>query len=210
MPAFPPIPQEVLALAGIDAGVFARRAFDFSSPDGIWKISLASEFLALTSTKYSRWEDFRKRLESITGILVDTYQIPRFERVGLRYRDLIRRSDLGVDGQPWSTLLRRELLGELVAAGFEGLEQDAEGASREIVIRLDHPSEKVRLYHGFARLRDSEEVCYLVDADFFREGQTEKGDVREVLDKFNKQAGRLFRWCIGPGLHQAMGPEVVP
>ena len=125
VPAFPPIPPEVLSLAGIDAGAFARRAFDFLSPDGIWKISLASEFLALTSTKYSRWEDFRKRLESITGILVDTYQIPRFERVGLRYRDLIRRSDLGVDGQPWSTLLRRELLGELVAEGFESLEQDA-------------------------------------------------------------------------------------
>jgi uncharacterized protein (TIGR04255 family) len=80
-------------------------------------------------------------------------------------------------------------------------------------LRLDEPSAaKVRLHHGFAKYKDKSETCYLIDADFFTESRTESrnvSDAEPVLDSFNREAGRLFRWCISDRLKAAMDPQIV-
>jgi uncharacterized protein (TIGR04255 family) len=146
----------------------------------------------------------------VDGLLAE-YAPPFFSRIGLRYRDLIRRSALNLSGTKWSKLLRPHVVGELE---FDGAEDSAETVAKELLFRLDGPPDaaKVRLFHGFARYMSEPENGYLIDADFFTEARTESKNVRDAepsLDHFNKEAGRLFRWCISDQLHAAMAPTDV-
>lgn len=202
----PPLPPQVAQLVGLEPGSIGQRAFDFLTNDSTWKVSLTSHFIALTATEYEKWEDFRARLEFIEGAFCEVYDVTSFTRVGLRYRDLIQRSKLNLSGKRWAELLNRDLVGELQAEKFES---DAQHAARELVLTLDFDDASVRLYHGFAQLQGTDERCYLIDSDFFRERETEKDNVKAILDRFNREAGKLFRWSIAEPLHQAMAPQRV-
>ena len=52
-------------------------AYHFITPDRAWRISLASEFLALTCANYEKWEDFQPRmmagLETVAKLYSVTY-----------------------------------------------------------------------------------------------------------------------------------------
>ncbi len=202
----PPLPPQVAQLVGLEPGALGQRAFDFLTNDSTWKVSLTSHFIALTATEYEKWEDFKARLEVIVTAFCEVYDVSSFTRIGLRYRDLIQRSTLKLDSKRWAELLNRDLVGEMQAETFE---TDAQHAARELVLRLDFDDASVRLYHGFAQLQGTEERCYLIDSDFFREGETEKDHVKAILDRFNREAGKLFRWSIAEPLHDAMEPQRV-
>jgi uncharacterized protein (TIGR04255 family) len=201
-----PLTPDVAHAVGIDPTVLAstQRAFDFVSEDGAWRVSLTSQFLALTSSNYTRWEDFKARLAPATDALASEYRPLYFTRLGLRYRDLIQRSKLDLVDQAWSKLLRHPLLGELALPEFE---QATNQAMREIVLNLDYDDARVRLLHGFAQLQGGSETCYLIDADLFSDRRVEKNDAEAILDRFNREAGCLFRWCIAEPLQRAMQPE---
>jgi uncharacterized protein (TIGR04255 family) len=202
----PPLPPQVAQLVGLEPGAIGQRAFDFMTGDSTWKISLTSHFIALTATEYEKWEDFRERLEFVEAAFCEIYDVTSFTRVGLRYRDLIQRSKLNLSGKRWSDLLNRDLAGELRTEVFEA---DAQHAARELVLTLDFDDAAVRLFHGFAQLQGSDERCYLIDSDFFRERETERTHVRAILDRFNREAGKLFRWAIAEPLDRAMDPQRV-
>jgi uncharacterized protein (TIGR04255 family) len=200
------LPPQLAQLVGLEPGTVGQRAFDFISEDGAWRVSITSHFVALSATDYRRWDDFRPRFAKVLDAFVKVYGISTFTRLGLRYRDLIQRSKLGLQGREWSELLSRGVAGELREKGFE---KDAKHVGKELVLDLDFDSASVRLYHGFARVQDSSENCYLIDADFFREVETERVDAEAILDRFNREAGKLFRWAIADPLHEAMGPQRV-
>ena len=122
--------------------------------------------------------------------------------MGLRYRDVVRRSALDLESAPWSDLLRPEIAAELASPDVAA---DVEHAARELVLHLPDALGKVRVKHGLVNGPDGE-ACFVVDADFFHEPKTEIADAFTVLDAFNRQAGRLFRWCISERLHDAMDP----
>ena len=58
--------------------------YQFISADGAWKVSLTKGFIALSTTRYTRWEDFAKRLDVVLAAFIETYQPSYFSRVGLR------------------------------------------------------------------------------------------------------------------------------
>ncbi|GDX40580.1 hypothetical protein LBMAG21_08720 [Armatimonadota bacterium] len=129
---------------------------------------------------------------------------PRYyTRIGLRYQDMIVRSRIGLDGIAWNALLQPYILGEL---GSNDIESSIVARFTQCLINLSASQSQVRLGHGFGP--DTEEgVPYVIDSDFFTDIKTEKGQVLDALDYFNKQSGRLFRWCITPRLHAAMDPQ---
>lgn len=173
----------------------------FLSRDRVWDASLFREFLALTCTTYTRWEEFRRHFEVPFRALTEIYSPTFYTRIGLRYRNIIRRSKLGLGGVPWSELLRPEICGELAAPGIgDAVEQ----ASRELVVIVDE-GRKVRLAHGLAEGGDS----YVIDADFFTDSEVEATNVAEQLDAFNRESGRLIRWAISNRLHAALGPTAI-
>jgi len=202
-----PLPSEVARAVGLDPGNVPSRTFQFADAENAWKIGLTSTFLALSTDRYLRWEEFRARLNDALDVLEKTYEIRRFSRVGLRYRDLIVRSSVGLGGKPWTIFLKPEILGEIASDSFA---QAVKQANRQLILELDYPSALVRLAHGLIEAQDDAgavESCYLIDADFYTETVRERDGAENILDYFNQEAGRLFRWCITPTLSAAMGPS---
>lgn len=198
------LPQDLACLAGLNTALgVGQPTYEFSSADGTWKATLTSQFLALVTTKYHRWEEFKERLRLPLEALVKIYNPPFFTRLGLRYQDVIKRSSLGLNQVSWCELLQERILGELATPDVE---EAAIEVARNLLLQLGEDGHKVRIQHGFAKTEQDPEYCYLIDCDFFVELQTEPNYATRVLDRLNKESGRLFRWCIKPRLHDAMGP----
>jgi uncharacterized protein (TIGR04255 family) len=196
------IPGDVKELLRVAGALQKKQPYSFSTADGLSTITLAKEFVALSATGYRRWEQFRRNLELAISALEHVYQPAHYSRIGLRYRNVIQRSALGVANEPWQELLRIQLTGELAVPEIANF---IERATKQTVIRLPRFSGKVQIRHGLAE--EQGEVAYVLDNDFFVEGQTERPDVLSVLQYFSAEANRLFRWCISDRLHEAMGPE---
>lgn len=192
-----PIPPEVLRAMGLNA----RPVYKFKSADDRWAVALARDFVALTDGDYETWEAFKEHLEAPLSALQAQYQPAFFTRIGLRYRDVIKRSALGLGDVPWGQLLAPHIAGELGSLS----EKEVEATTRQVEIHLD--TGRVRTVHGLAKDEETSEFVYVIDADFFTEGRTEAKDVQATLKFFNRHAGRLFRWCIGDRLHAAMCPR---
>src|SRR5262249_53890956 len=131
-----------------------------------------------------------------------------YDRVGLRYQNLIRRSELGLEGVEWRDLLQPHIAGEF---SQPEVAREIEQAARQVVVNLAVDHGKVQIQHGLIRLSDAakteNEVCFGIDADFYREERSEIEDARSALDNLNKRARSVFRWCITERLHSAMEPK---
>jgi uncharacterized protein (TIGR04255 family) len=200
-----PLPPELSRLAGLGKvlGV-GQQKYEFASTDRTSRVSLTSQFLAFSTSVYRRWEDFKGQLVGPLNALIECYNPAFFTRIGLRYQDVIRRSCLGLNEVGWHDLLQDHVLGELAKPGFE---KAALHVARDLLLQLDDLGDRVRVQHGFARTGEDPETCYLIDGDFYFETQTERDDATTVLDRLNKESGRLFRWCIKDRLHAAMDPR---
>jgi len=207
LPAELKLPPEVAKILGAELGSALRGSntvYDFASADEIWKITLSRDFLAVTTGHYEKWEDFRARLKFALQALLEEFAPAFFTRIGLRYRDVIKRSDLGLAGRAWVDLLQPHIAAELSSPSVAGA---VIRAVREVTINLERGLGQVRIRHGLIQGRDPADAPYIIDADFFTDQRTETGDALERLDYFNSQAGRLFRWCIRDLVHEAMGPR---
>ena len=135
----------------------------------------------------------------------ELYAPVAYTRTGLRYRDVIRPSKLGLQDLSWCDLLGHQIAGELrdQQLGAAVLE-----TATHTLIELSQYDAKVRLQHGL--IVENGERCYFIDHDLFTERRTEHQDVFATLRFFNIEALKLFRWCISDRVHNAMGPELLP
>ena len=200
------IPQEMAHLIGMTG---AAGAFAFKTEDRLTTLSLASDSLSLATTQYRRWENFSTLLMPAIDALIDIYRPSFFQRVGLRYVNMIDRERLGLAKKSWSKLLRREVVGELYLAEME---KSAVEFARNI--RLNgHDGFALFFQHGLARRRvlnaPPQPASYRLDFDFYREGKTEADHVKPTIDILNSIVGRAFRWTISDVLHNALKPTPI-
>jgi len=199
----PGIPPQLSAIMGKLLPLSSSKAYELTSGDGVWQITLTQESVALLCKRYRRWEEFRGALQSALSLLERIYQPSFFTRIGLRYRDVIARNSLGLKDVPWGELLSNKL-----ACEFHSTISDAvEGTAHQLSLRLQGDAAKVTLQHGLGN--NGEEVCYIIDSDFYTAERTGVQDAARILDYFNRQGGRLFRWCIADRLHAALEPKPV-
>lgn len=201
------LPEEIAKVIGesFPALRSGSREFQFSTADEHWKLALTREVLALTARKYERWEEFEEHLGFGIDALSKCYSPAFFTRVGLRYRNVIVRSDLAVGTRPWRELLKPHIAGVLSSPD---LADKIEQALHNVVISIGDRA-RVQIQHGLGRHKETGEELYLIDADFYTEQRTEVRDVTKALSHFNREAGRLFRWCIEDSLHRAMEPSAI-
>lgn len=201
--AGPPLPPELrnLFLRASGAPPITRQ---FLSADEQWTLGLNRDFLAVSTTQYERWEGFHSRLSDAVKATQELFAPAFFSRVGLRYRNVIDRTVLNLQGRPWADLLAPHI----AAVSASDMAGDVVEASHSIIFRLDLGGAQVRLQHNLEK-SESGDVVYVIDADFFTETRTETANVLAVLDNFNGQARRLFRWCITPLLHEHLRPQPI-
>jgi len=199
------VPADFSQLLGSVTPLGGRKSYQFASTDETWRITLMRDFIALTCRNYRKWEEFKGHLEGPLEALAQHYQPAFYSRLGLRYRNIIVRSKLSLDGVSWKELLQPHVAGELgseIAPSIEDIRQ-------QLLLKQSEHNSKITIQHGTANVKDTGEECYYIDADFFTERRIEIGEADQILNYFNQQSGRLFRWCITARLHDAMGPAVV-
>ncbi|UWU25435.1 TIGR04255 family protein (plasmid) [Rhizobium sp. CB3060] len=183
------------------------KSYRFSSDDGEWNVVLSSDFLALTSIKYSRWEDFRGRLQKVTTALLDQYQLSHFSRVGLRYKDVILRSKVGEPPASWRELIRSEVLG---LAGAEDLHGGVHSTYMSTMSAVVDGVNTI-INAGFVEINETKEEGFLIDTDFSIDQKTnaDANHAIERADSLHRLTGPVFRWCITEQLHSRLSPQVV-
>lgn len=181
----------------------------FEAQDQSWMVSLSREHLALKTTKYTRWEEFRERANRLRTAFTELYRPASYARIGLRYVDIVRRSILQLGDVSWAELLKPQIAGELAA---EELGENVDSMSRQLHCKLDDDNCFLTLKTGIAvaepdSANANKEKCFLIDADFHTHKLTELNHVMVALDSFNRASGNLFRWAILPRLRAALEPK---
>jgi uncharacterized protein (TIGR04255 family) len=182
------------------------KNYGFISEDNVWKINITRNFISLSTNKYEKWEDFRGKLEYALNTFIDVYKPAMFTRIGLRYIDVIVRSNLGLGETNWSELIQPHLLG--IMASNE-LNKSIKLYQNAFEVVLEDKESTVRVITRTVQSVDSEETCYMIDSDFFSINKIKNSQLLDKLNYFNVRAGRLFRWCIKEKLHNAMEPQKI-
>lgn len=193
-----------------------QKFHHFVSKDRFWKVSVTNEFIALTSLKYETWEDFQKRLTQALATVQEVLDLKNCQRIGLRYRDIIDRERLGLQGQPWIELLSPFVIGPLGALdltedGKSVPESDVETLAFQTILTLDDC--KVLLQGGLIHAVDSNRKAFMIDTDFFCEGDdahncfVDSEKFLSTLERLHKNAGALFSAIIKEPLHHALQPS---
>lgn len=188
----------------------AIKNYMFSTVDETWHINLTSTFLALSTSKYDRWESFKENLAEPLQALIDIYKPAFFERVGLRYIDVFKRSSLNIEDVNWSDLI------EPFALGFmSNTEIQMDVLSQNTVVELDIGDDaiaQVRLSKtidapsGFPMPRGEE--VFIVDSDMYVM-QKNFEELDKALDNLHSNSTGLIRSIIKEKLHNAMEPEAI-
>lgn len=205
-----PIPQ--MAQGDAHAEAFKQmipsgtKNYEFFSEDKIWTVNLTRTFMALSTKKYKRWDDFKQRLEALRNTLIDIYKPPSFSRIGLRYIDIIKRSELNITDVPWSELLRPYVLG-LISAGDVNVNENIRNFNTKCEIQLADKISMARIAMGL--IDELNEECFIIDTDFYTTQKTDIPDVESTLVYFHVRGARLFRWLITDRLHEVMEPEEI-
>ncbi len=73
-----------------------KTAYNFMSSDQRWQVVLAKGALTLVAREYDGWKNFSQRLQGVLTALEQEYPPQFLLRVGLRFRNIIRKSALGM------------------------------------------------------------------------------------------------------------------
>ena len=181
--------------------------YSFISEDGLWKLNLTQSFIALSTLRYQRWEDFAQRLDRPLAQFIQLYHPTFFERVGLRYVNAFSRRMLGLEGTPWSDLIQPAFLGVMAEPDVD--EAKVGSCSLEVTMALED-SCRMKVHAGPGLLgggKKDPEVKFILDGDFSTTGNIAPDQVASGLEDLHYHAVRLFRGALTSELHTAMGAQ---
>ncbi len=201
------LPVEFRGVMGQLAGLLPQTGeiYDFKTSDLSTTISLAPQFVALQTRSYSRWEDFWDYIHSALEALIEIYEPAFFERIGLRYVDVIVRSELKAipDNEPWTHLITPEVLGDLAVPELAEAITECRTASL-MTLESDSEDEFLRFVRLLGTDTATKEQVFIIDSDFYRSARTETNVYSDVLHRLHSYSGNVFRWAITEKLRRAL------
>lgn len=184
--------------------------YQFVSADGVWRVNLTSRFISLACSRYTRWEDFAKKLDKPLAAFIKVYRPAYFERVGLRYLNFISRKALSLEGTPFSELLQPCYLGLLSETDVAEGACTRNSVDAELAIRGGC---RVKIHAGPGLVKRNgqpdNEVKFIFDQDLFMPGKVPVNLSAGALETLHSQAYSIFRGAITNTLHDAMDPELI-
>lgn len=182
----------------------------FASADGVWRINLTSKFISIACSKYPRWEEFAKMLDSPLAAFIKTYKPAYFERIGLRYLNFVSRKALGLENTPYSELFDPAYLGIL---GKEGVAESATMRCNVDIEMAIRNGSHVKIHAGPGMVKKNgqtdSEIKFVFDQDLFSVGKIPVNHSTEVLENLHSQAFPIFRGAITDLLHNALNPDSI-
>ena len=181
----------------------------FMTADGHYRINLTQDFISLTASPYTCWEDFARMMDKPLASFIKLYQPAYFERVGLRYLNAFSRKKLDLEGTPWRELLKPSYLGLLTA---EDVPEQAFSRCTQDVEAAIPGGCRMKLHVGPGMVKrgndDSDkEVKLIFDLDVSMNGNIPVNMAAASMQTVHAQAGSIFRDAITDVLHDAMEPR---
>ena len=173
--------------------------YHFLSADGKWKLNLTRDFISLSTLAYPGWEDFARMLDKPLAEFIQVYQPAYFQRIGLRYVNIVSRKKLDLEGTPWSELFTPAYLGPLAVTA-------------EFSVKMDSSS-TAKIKTGTGRLQarpgtpqDPEEK-YILDLDLSMGGNLPCTFAAGALETLHGHAVPVFEGAVTDTLRRAMDPQ---
>lgn len=181
--------------------------YQFSSADNLWTVNLTSRFISLSTSAYTSWEDFARKLDKPLVALIQTYKPAFFERVGLRYMNFISRKDLQLEDLPFSSLIQPCYLGLLSEDDLQESATLRNTVDAEVNLQGGCRA-KIHAGPGIAKQNGKldREVKFIFDQDLYMAGNIPVNVSAGALETLHRQAWSIFRGAITPTLHKAMNP----
>lgn len=184
--------------------------YQFTTDDGVWRVNLTSKFIALATSRYTRWEDFAAMLDKPLAAFIQVYRPAYFERVGLRYVNFISRSELGLATMPYRALIEPVYLGVLAD------EQVTEAATTRCSVDTELALRggcRVKIHAGPGLVKrngqQDKELKFIFDQDLYMPGKLEVKLSAGALQTLHAQAYSIFRGAITDTLHDSMEPHYI-
>ena len=174
------------------ASTSAQQVFRFSTSDGSWSAVLNTEALTLeadVAVQYTSYDEFVERFRLVWGATLEHFRPSQVVRQGLRYVDHIEGTRSAAE---WVSLINPELLGPLIGAFGEGVEQSVSE------LRFPRDDGVLVFKHGMLPLGPEAKMGYLLDFDYFTETAVDT-DLESVVDRFDRYHDLVysfFRWCL--------------
>lgn len=207
-------PPQVDGLGGPNPQVKQQKAvtnYHFVSADNLWKINLTQNFIALSTLRYTGWEEFASELDRPLAEFIRIYKPAYFERVGLRYVNVISREKLSLGSSAWSELIAPAYLGPLAEEDVH--EENVLNCAVDLQCKLDS-SCAAKIHAGPGRLRGNRsdapqdtEVKFIFDMDLSMGGQVGCNLSAGALETLHAHATELFEGAVTDVLRAAMQPE---
>ncbi len=182
--------------------------YNFGTADGCYRVNLTSKFISLSCSRYTCWEDFAAMLDKPLAAFIRIYKPAFFERVGLRYVNILSRKQLELEGTPYSDLI------QLCYLGILGEEEVTEAATNHSVVDADTALRggcRVKLHAGPGRINrpgvPDPEGKFILDFDLYMPGNVQINYSAGALQTLHEQSYGLFRGAITDLLHEAMEPK---
>ena len=181
----------------------------FTSVDGVWRVNLTKDFIALTTSRYTRWEEFARLLDKVLYQFIQVYKPACFDRVGLRYINAFSRNALGLENVPWKDLIEEKYLGFLSEETLA--EQAFSRCTQDVDVAIDR-SCRLKLHTGPGLIRratepDNKEIKFVLDTDVSMGGTVPVNLAAGAMSTLHVHAYSVFRAAITDTLHDAMEPE---
>ena len=180
----------------------------FATADDIWRVNLTSRFLSLSCSRYTCWEEFAAHLDKPLVELIRIYRPSYFQRVGLRYRNVISRQTLGLTEKRFSELIAPCYLGPLTEPDVN------EATATRCNLDLEMASRggcRIQIHAGPMKNRSAgnadQETKFVFDQDLYIAGNVPLNLSAAALNTMHEQAWAVFRGAITDTLHNAMEPE---
>ena len=185
------------------------NTYVFSSEDYNWAINLTGTFLSLSANKYDNWDEFKDHLLKPLKTFTDIYKPAFYERIGLRYINVFRRSLLGLDNTSWDELFVAPSIGFL---SDDNIKNDIFGYQSTSEVRMEQDI-NARIATSLGYVEDiynqvnkiEPELSFIIDHDLYS-GKKQCDEVGYTLEKLHDNATRLIRALIKKKLHEAMEP----
>ena len=180
--------------------------YHFLSEDGRWKLNLTKDFFALSTLRYPGWEEFARHLDQPLASFIRLYQPAYFQRVGLRYVNIISRERLGLEDVPWQELFAPAYTGPL----GEEAEDRFQAWGCDVTVKLDSSS-RARIHAGLGRLQakggqQDPETKFILDMDLSMGDKLPCTMAAGALETLHIHGGRIFEGAITDRLRQALDP----
>lgn len=208
-----PAPQ-ITGLGGPNPQVKQQPAvsnYNFLSADGLWKINLTQNFIALSTLRYSGWDTFARELDKPLAEFIRLYKPAYFERVGLRYVNIISREKLELKSTPWTELISGPYMGALAAEDVR--EEDVLNSAVDVQMKLDS-SCQAKIHATPGRLRPARpdapqdpEVKFIFDMDLSMGGNVPCTLSAGALETLHAHATEVFEGAVTDTLRTAMKPQ---